>query len=97
MTNVFDEFIWRGLIHDHTEGARDMLADEKITVYNGFDPTADSLHIGHLVPMMSLARLQRFGHTPIALGGGGTGMIGDPSGKSAERNLLTIAEIQHNL
>lgn len=95
--NVFEEFRWRGLLFDHTEGAKKLLGKEKITVYNGFDPTADSLHIGHLVPMMSLARLQRFGHTPIAVAGGGTGMIGDPSGKSAERNLLTLEQIQYNL
>ena len=70
MTNVFDEFLWRGLLFDHTEGVRDLVKDQKITVYNGFDPTGDSLHIGHLVPMMGLARWQRFGHTPIAVAGG---------------------------
>ncbi len=92
MTNVFAELKWRGLVFDHTEGLADLLNNQKITLYNGFDPTADSLHIGHLVPMMLLARLQRYGHTPIAVGGGGTGMIGDPSGKSAERNLLTLEQ-----
>ena len=97
MTNIFDEFLWRGLLFDHTEGVRDLVKDQKITVYNGFDPTGDSLHIGHLVPMMGLARWQRFGHTPIAVAGGGTAMIGDPSGKSEERNLLTQEEIEHNL
>ncbi len=97
MTNVFDEFKWRGLVYDHTEGVADVLTREKITVYNGFDPTADSLHIGNLVPMMGLARLQRFGHTPIVLVGGGTGMIGDPSGKSNERNLLTRDVIEANV
>ncbi len=97
MNNIFDEFLWRGLLFDHTEGVRDLAQDQKITVYNGFDPTADTLHIGHLVPMMGLARWQRFGHTPIAVAGGGTAMIGDPSGKSAERNLLTQDEISHNL
>lgn len=96
-TNVFEEFKWRGLVYDYTEGLPELLAKEKITAYIGFDPTADSLHIGHLVPMMQLARLQRFGHTPIAVAGGGTGMIGDPSGKSEERNLLTQEEIAHNL
>jgi tyrosyl-tRNA synthetase len=95
--NVFEEFRWRGLLFDHTEGAGKLLGRQKITVYIGFDPTADSLHIGHLVPMMCLARLQRFGHTPIAVAGGGTGMIGDPSGKSTERNLLTMEKIQYNL
>ncbi len=97
MTNAFDEFKWRGLIYDHTEAVPDLLAKEKISIYIGFDPTADSLHIGNLVGMMALARLQRFGHTPIALAGGGTGMIGDPSGKSAERNLLSEAVLQHNV
>ncbi len=95
--NVFEELRWRGLIFDNTEGVDELLSKKKITVYNGFDPTGDSLHIGHLVPMMSLARLQRYGHTPIAVAGGGTGMIGDPSGKSAERNLLTLEQIEHNL
>ncbi len=97
MRNVFDELKWRGLLFDHTEGAAELLGKEKISIYNGFDPTGDSLHIGHLVPMMSLARLQRFGHTPIAVAGGGTGMIGDPSGKSGERNLLTLEQIEYNL
>ena len=95
--NVFEELRWRGLIFDSTEGVDALLSEKKITLYNGFDPTGDSLHIGHLVPMMSLARLQRFGHTPIAVAGGGTGMIGDPSGKSEERNLLTLEQIEHNL
>lgn len=97
MLNIFDELLWRGLLFDHTDGVRDLVKDQKITVYNGFDPTGDSLHIGHLVPMMGLARWQRFGHTPIAVAGGGTAMIGDPSGKSEERNLLTHEEIEHNL
>ena len=68
-----------------------------ITVYAGFDPTASSLHVGHLLPLMGLARLQRSGHTPIAIVGGGTGMIGDPSGKSQERNLLSSAQIDQNV
>jgi tyrosyl-tRNA synthetase len=97
VTNIIDEFAWRELLFDHTEGIRELVKDQKITVYNGFDPTGDSLHIGHLVPMMGLARWQRFGHTPIAVAGGGTAMIGDPSGKSEERNLLTREEIEHNL
>ena len=97
MSNVFDEFQWRGLLFDHTDGLRELVKESKITIYNGFDPTGDSLHIGHLVPMMGLARWQRFGHTPIALAGGGTAMIGDPSGKSTERNLLSHEEIEHNL
>ncbi len=97
MTNAFDELKWRGLVYDHTEAVPDVLIKEKIIVYNGFDPTADSLHIGHLVPMLALARLQRLGHTPIALAGGGTAMVGDPSGKSQERNLLSREEIEANL
>lgn len=95
--NAFDELKWRGMVFDHVEGVPELLAREKVTVYNGFDPTGDSLHIGHTVPLIALARLQRFGHTPIALAGGGTGMIGDPSGKSAERNLLTREQIEHNV
>lgn len=96
-TNVFEEFRWRGLVYDHTEAVPELLAKEKITVYNGFDPTADSLHIGNLVAMMGLARLQRFGHTPIALAGGGTGMVGDPSGKTNERQLLSLDVIRANV
>lgn len=95
--NIIEELQWRNLIFDHTEGSDELLVKEKITFYIGFDPTADSLHIGHLVPMMSMARLQRAGHTPIALAGGGTGMIGDPSGRSSERNLLTLDTIEENL
>src|SRR5688572_3618449 len=94
--NLFEEFEWRGMVYDATEGAGDMLAKEKVTCYIGFDPTASSVHVGTLLPIMALARLQRFGHTPIALVGGGTGMIGDPSGKSQERTLLSIEEIDAN-
>ena len=93
---LFEEFQWRGMVYDATEGTQEMLAKEKITCYIGFDPTASSLHVGSLLPIMALARLQRFGHSPIALVGGGTGMIGDPSGKSQERTLLSIEEIDHN-
>ena len=93
---LFEEFEWRGMLYDATDGARDALAREKVTAYIGFDPTASSLHVGSLLPIMALARLQRFGHSPIALVGGGTGMIGDPSGKSAERSLLSIEEIDAN-
>ena len=95
--NAIEELRWRGFVYDHTESVPELLAKEKVTLYNGFDPTGDSLHIGHLVPMMAMARLQRFGHTPIALAGGGTGMVGDPSGRSTERNLLTLDEVQANL
>ena len=94
--NLFDEFEWRGMVYDSTEGTKEMLSKEKVTCYIGFDPTASSLHVGSLLPIMALARLQRFGHSPIALVGGGTGMIGDPSGKSQERSLLSIDEIDAN-
>ena len=97
MTDVFKEFEWRGLVFDATEGLRDVLARERMTLYIGFDPTASSLHVGSLLPMMALARMQRFGHTPIAIVGGGTGMIGDPSGKTVERQLLTVEQIDENL
>lgn len=97
MDNVYDEFTWRGMVYDDTEGARDLLARERITAYIGFDPTASSLHVGTLLPIIALARLQRFGHMPIAIVGGGTGLIGDPSGKSQERTLLSQDEVAHNL
>ncbi|MEN6480639.1 MAG: tyrosine--tRNA ligase [Anaerolineaceae bacterium] len=95
--NAFEELKWRGLVFDAVDGVEALLDSKKITLYNGFDASADSLHIGHLVPLIALARLQRFGHTPIALAGGGTGMIGDPSGKSAERQLLTRAQVDENV
>lgn len=95
--NIITELTWRDAIFDHTEEVPDLLANQKVTLYNGFDPTGDSLHVGHLVPMMGLARFQRFGHTPIAVAGGGTGMIGDPSGRSDERNLLTLEQIEANV
>jgi len=97
MTNVFDEFTWRGLVYDVTEGLAELFAKEKVTAYIGFDPTASSLHVGNLMTLMALARLQRFGHRPIALVGGGTGMIGDPSGKSQERTLLTPEQLAVNV
>jgi tyrosyl-tRNA synthetase len=93
---LFEEFQWRGMLYDATDGAQDLLAKERVTCYIGFDPTASSLHVGSLLPIMALARLQRFGHSPIALVGGGTGMIGDPSGKSQERTLLSIEDIDAN-
>ena len=95
--NIFDELEWRGLNYDQTEGVRDLLRDQKVTLYNGFDPTGPSLHVGNLVPMIQLARFQRYGHTPIAIAGGGTGMVGDPSGKSEERVLMGDDEIEANL
>jgi tyrosyl-tRNA synthetase len=94
---VFEEFEWRGMVAEMTEGIREALATERVTAYIGFDPTASSLHIGNLLTVMGLARLQKFGHTPIALVGGGTGMIGDPSGKSQERNLLSAGQIDVNV
>src|ERR1700676_3132028 len=94
--NLYDELAWRGMISDATEGLSDLLERERVTAYIGFDPTASSLHIGNLLHMVTLARLQRFGHSPIAIAGGGTGMIGDPSGKSQERTLLTLDEIEAN-
>ena len=95
--NVYDEFEWRGLLYDATPGVKELLGKGSITAYIGFDPTASSLHVGSLLPIMGLARLQRFGHTPIALVGGGTGLIGDPSGKATERKLLTSELVQENL
>ncbi len=95
--NLFEELEWRGLVYDHTEGTKEVLAKEKVTGYIGFDPTAASLHVGSLLPMMALARLQRCGHQPIAIAGGGTGLIGDPSGKTAERKLLTSEDVEANL
>ena len=93
LASIVDEFEWRGMLYDVTEGARDMFARERVTAYVGFDPTASSLHVGSLLPIMALARLQRAGHSPIALVGGGTGLIGDPSGKSQERTLLSIEDV----
>ena len=87
--NFIDELRWRGMIHDITPGTEEYLKKEKISGYIGFDPTADSLHIGHLVQVMLLKHFQRAGNTPIALVGGATGMIGDPSGKNQERNLMS--------
>ena len=95
-SNVFEELTWRGLVYDFSAGVEELLKTEAVTVYNGFDVTADSLHVGHMVPLMALARLQRFGHHPIALAGGGTTMIGDPSGKASERQLLSREEIEAN-
>lgn len=97
--NIYDELKWRGLIFQESEkvSVRDVVSDGKVTVYAGFDPTSDSLHIGNLVPLITLRRFQDFGHTAIALAGGGTGLIGDPSGKSEERNLLTIEKVYENL
>lgn len=97
MMNLLDEFRWRELLQDSTEGLEEFLAREKVTAYIGFDPTAKSLHIGSMVPILGLARLQKAGHSPIAIAGGGTGLIGDPSGKTHERKLLTIEEVEANV
>ena len=95
--NLIQELQWRGMIQDITPGTEEQLMTEPTTGYIGFDPTADSLHIGSLVPILLLVHLQRAGHKPIALVGGATGMVGDPSGKSAERNLLSEDVLQKNL
>jgi tyrosyl-tRNA synthetase len=95
--DVYGEFEWRGLIHASTEGAREALNRETVTGYIGFDPTAPSLHVGSLLVVMVLAHLQRAGHSPIGLVGGGTGLIGDPSGKTAERQLLTREQVDANV
>ncbi|MCC7054036.1 MAG: tyrosine--tRNA ligase [Gemmatimonadaceae bacterium] len=92
-----EELAWRGLLFQHTEGAAAAMARGPVTGYCGFDPTASSLHVGSLVPMMTLVHLQRSGHRPVALVGGGTGMIGDPSGKASERQLLTTALVDENV
>ncbi len=97
LSNVFEEFKWRGLVYDHIDGVQDLLLRQPVSVYNGFDATADSLHVGHLVPLIALARLQRFGHHVIPLAGGGTSMIGDPSGKATERLLLTREQVEANV
>jgi len=93
---VLDELRWRGLVHQHTESVPELLASGPVSAYIGFDPTGSSLHVGSLVPIMILVHLQRHGHRPIALVGGGTGMIGDPSGKTVERQLLTPAQVAEN-
>jgi len=92
-----EELRWRGLLHDTMPGTRELLNSEQVSGYCGFDPSADSLHIGNLVPITLLVLLQKAGHKPIALVGGATGMVGDPSGKSDERKLLGVAQIEHNL
>jgi len=95
--NLYEEFQWRGLLYDATDGLQEVLEKQTIAGYIGFDPTASSLHVGSLLPIMNLVRLQRYGHTAIALAGGGTGMIGDPSGRTLERQLLSIEQIAFNV
>ncbi len=97
MMNFVEEMKWRGMIHDIMPGTEEQLQKEVTSAYIGFDPTADSLHIGSLVQIMTLVHLQRAGHKPLALVGGATGMVGDPSGKSKERNLLSEEVLAHNL
>jgi len=97
MTDIYSELEWRGMLSESTDGTRDALRAAPLTGYIGFDPTAPSLHVGSLLTVMGLARLQRFGHKPIAIVGGGTGMIGDPSGKSQERVLLSSADVDRNV
>ena len=94
--SLLEELSWRGMVYQHTDGLPEALATGQLSAYAGFDPTASSLHVGSLVPVMGLAHLQRAGHRPIALVGGGTGMIGDPSGKAAERQLVSVEEIEKN-
>ena len=94
--NLIEELRWRGLIQDIMPGTEDQLKKEMTSAYIGFDPTADSLHIGSLVPILLLVHLQKAGHKPYALVGGATGMVGDPSGKSEERNLLSEEVLQKN-
>lgn len=97
--DLLEDLKWRGIIYQQTdeEGLKDLLSKEKISLYCGADPTADSLHIGHLVPFLTLRRFQMYGHRPIVLVGGATGLIGDPSGKSEERKLLTLETVQNNV
>lgn len=95
--NFIEELKWRGMLHTMMPGTEELLEKERVTAYLGIDPTADSLHIGHLCGVMMLRHLQRCGHKPLALIGGATGMIGDPSGKSQERNLLDEETLRHNV
>jgi tyrosyl-tRNA synthetase len=95
--DLYGELEWRGLVYDATEGVREALARGKVTGYIGFDPTAPSLHVGSLLQMIALSHLQRCGHSPIAVVGGGTGLIGDPSGKTVERQLLTVEQVEANV
>ncbi|HNO71259.1 MAG TPA: tyrosine--tRNA ligase, partial [Bacteroidia bacterium] len=95
--SFIDELKWRGMLHDIMPGTEELLKKETVTGYIGFDPTSDSLGVGNLVQIMTLLHFQKAGHKPLALIGGATGMVGDPSGKSAERNLLDEKTLQHNL
>jgi tyrosyl-tRNA synthetase len=97
MNNFYKELQWRGFIHTSTPDVEKHLSQNQVTAYIGFDPTAPSLHVGSLLPIMGLVHLQRAGHIPIAIAGGGTGMVGDPSGKSQERKLLSLEDLAFNL
>jgi tyrosyl-tRNA synthetase len=97
MTNFVEEMKWRGMLHDMMPGTEEQLSKESTSGYIGFDPTADSLHVGHLTQIMTLIHFQRAGHKPYVLVGGATGMVGDPSGKSSERNLLSEEILFHNV
>ncbi len=94
---ILRELAWRGMLHQETDGAAAALAAGPVAAYCGFDPTASSLHVGSLLPIMGLVHLQRYGHRPVALVGGGTGMIGDPSGRTAERQLITKEQVDANV
>ena len=97
MSSFVEEMRWRGMVHDVMPGTEELLEKEQVSGYIGFDPTADSLGVGNLVQIMTLVHFQRAGHKPIALVGGATGMVGDPSGKSQERNLLDLQTLEENL
>ncbi|HEX4960600.1 MAG TPA: tyrosine--tRNA ligase [Thermoanaerobaculia bacterium] len=97
LKSFVEELQWRGLLSDATPGVDAAMQAEPVVAYIGFDPSASSLHVGSLVPVLCLARMQRFGHSPIAIAGGGTGLIGDPSGKKSERPLLTAEKVESNL
>ena len=97
MENLYEELQWRGVLYAATEGTQEVLASKKVVGYIGFDPSAASLHVGSLLPIMTLVHMQRHGHTPIAVLGGGTGLIGDPSGKTQERPLLGKDQIEENI
>ncbi len=97
MGNLYEELQWRGVLYAATEGTQEILASKKVVGYIGFDPSAASLHVGSLLPIMTLVHMQRHGHTPIAVLGGGTGLIGDPSGKTQERPLLGKDQIEENI
>ncbi|MBI1749699.1 MAG: tyrosine--tRNA ligase [Acidobacteria bacterium] len=95
--SLLEDFRWRGIVYNVSEGLEALAERERLTGYIGFDPSAASLHVGSLLPVMALARFQKYGHSPIAIVGGGTGMVGDPSGKSTERPLLSLEQIEENL